>query len=483
MKAQLENGCLIDYFPNQIAQGSMKDVYLTQDRASVLCFYQHQRHHTLKQHRRLQAILTVFNPTLPDKKHAKYWSERFCWPTAIITQPTLGVMLPLYPQHYFFAAGRWQGLEKKSRWFVSPTLRRYLPQSEQGNWLNYYKISLLLARTVSRLHLAGLAHSDLSDNNVLIDPVSGQMRLIDLDTLVVPRIFPPEVEGTPGYIAPEVLTTLPLSPDDAKKQLASILTDQHALAVLIYEYLLNRHPLRGPKIHSSDSAEEDERLSLGEKALFIEHPLDRSNAPKTGLTVPVTRLGASLTRLFYQAFVTGLHHPHQRPTAYQWERGLIQTWDTLHPCPNPDCSHQWFIVLPKQTHCPFCQTPLKTPIPILTRQAEKRPGEWMRIGELVVYHGQGLFKWHVFDHIFPGPGVDNTLQAYCVFYQEKWVLINQALTSMISAQGHRVKINQAVELKVGEAIRLSQEAHGCQIVLQNKFCTPKEAGVQNLFCQ
>ncbi len=460
--AQLENGRLIEYLPDRIAQGSMKDVYLTQDKECVLCFYKHDRHQTNRL-RRLQHILTTFNPTLPDKKHADYWHKLFCWPTAIITQPILGIMVPVYPGPYLFASGRWQGQEKKSRWFVSPKLRSYLPQTEQGNWINYYKISILLARAVSRLHLAGLAHSDLSDNNVLIDPVSGQMILIDLDALVVPHIFPPDVEGTPGYIAPQVQTTMRLAADDPKKQVASILTDQHALAVLIYEYLLNRHPLRGPKIHSTHSAEEDERLSLGEKALFIEHPDDRSNHPKTGLTVPVTALGSSLTSLFYQAFVTGLHRPHKRPSAYQWESGLIQTWDKLHPCPNPNCTQQWFIVLPEQTHCPFCHTAIKTPIPILTRRAQKRPGQWMRIGEIVIYDGQGLFKWHVFDNIFPGPSVDRTLQAYCVFYQEKWLLINQALTSLTSADGHRVDINQAVELKAGAPIRLSQEAHGCLV--------------------
>ncbi len=464
-KAQLGNGRLIEYLPEMIAQGSMKEVYFTTDKEFVLCFYKHELPHQTDRLRRLQHILTVFNPTLPDKKHADYWNGLFCWPTDLITQPKLGVMVPVYPGQYFFASGRWQGQEKKSRWFVSPKLRSYLPKEEQGNWINYYKISILLARAVSRLHLAGLAHSDLSDNNVLIDPVSGQMIIIDIDALVVPQLFPPDVEGTPGYIAPEVLATVGLRTDAPKKQLASILTDQHALAVLVYEYLLNRHPLRGPKIHSTHSAEEDERLSLGEKALFIEHPDDRSNCPKTGLKVPVKALGSTLKSLFYQAFVTGLHTPHKRPSAYQWERGLIQTWDRLHPCPNPNCTQQWFIVLSEQFACPFCQTRIKRPIPILTRRAEKRPGQWMREGEMVIYDGQCLFKWHVFDNIFPGPGVDRTLQAYCVFYQEKWLLINQALTSLTSADGHRVDINQAVELKAGAPIRLSQEAHGCLVEL------------------
>ncbi len=135
----------------------------------------------------------------------------------------------------------------------------------------------------------------------------------------------------------------------------------------------------------------------------------------------------------------------------------------LHPCPN--CSQQWFVVIPeqKQIACPFCQTPIKHAFPILTIRSEKRPGQWMRHGELVVYEGQSLFKWHVFDNIYPDPDVDKTPQAYCAFYQGKWLLINQALTSLTSPNGNPVDINKAVELKAGTQIRVSQEKHGCII--------------------
>jgi serine/threonine protein kinase len=410
----------------------------------------------------LQQILTTFNPTRSDNKHADYWNELFCWPTGIIRQPKLGVMTPVYPSNYFFASGRWQGKEKKGRWFVSPKLRHYLPVEERGTWLNYFKICILLARAINRLHLAGLAHSDLSDNNVLLDPKNGKILIIDIDSLVVPRIFPPDVDGTPGYIAPEVLATAALNADDPNKHFASIRTDQHALAVLIYEYLLNRHPLRGPKVHSTRSAEEDEQLSMGEKALFIEHVTDTSNRPPN-LPIPMTVLGDSLTTLFYKAFIDGLHSPHERPSAYEWERTLIKTWNMLHPCTNPHCTHQWFIVKPEnsKTICPFCQTPVNKPFPLLTLRSEKRPGQWMRSGQLIVYEGQSLFKWHVFDNLYPGPGADKTPQAYCTFHQGKWLLINQTLTSLTSPNGNRVDINQAVELKSGMPLRLSQEAHGC----------------------
>jgi gamma-glutamyltranspeptidase/glutathione hydrolase len=65
--------------------------------------------------------------------------------------------------------------------------------------------------------MAGLAHSDLSYKNVLVDPAGGNACIIDIDTLVVPQKYPPDVVGTPDFIAPEVMRTLKLPVGDAAK--------------------------------------------------------------------------------------------------------------------------------------------------------------------------------------------------------------------------------------------------------------------------
>lgn len=136
------------------------------------------------------------------------------------------------------------------------------------------------------MHAAGLCHSDLSYKNVLIDPEQGHACVIDIDGLVVPGKYPPDVVGTPDFIAPEVVKTSHLPKEDPNRILPSITTDRHALAVLIYMYLFYRHPLRGGKIHDLDDEMRDETLSMGEKALFIEHPTDSSNAVKLNQVKP-----------------------------------------------------------------------------------------------------------------------------------------------------------------------------------------------------
>jgi serine/threonine protein kinase len=472
-KATLVDGKTVDYvFVNDPPSGAMKKTYFAPDRSYVVQFYLDPSQ-DVQREARLKAIIERFNPTSdPDPRTAAYWRTLFCWPTAMVTRPQLGVVAPCYPSNFFFEKGPFKGCEKKGKWFSSPKLRKHLLEADRGTWVNYFQVCILIARAVRRLHQAGLAHSDLSSNNILIDPGyvrGGKSIVIDIDSLVVPQIYPPDVMGTRGYIAPEVLATQGLPFRDPRRQHPNVRTDLHALAVLIYDYLLNRHPLEGRKIHSA-VAEEDDLLAMGSRALFIEHPTDHSNWPKEKLKLTHTVLGTSGDRskpfpgdLILQAFVDGLHDPHKRPTAMDWERALIRAWDHLLPCENSSCTHKWFVFHDSQNpRCPFCGTRTKLTVPVLKFHKETSQGHWMENGRLVVYHNSPLFRWHVYDNIFPGEQVDRDVprQAFFAFHLGKWLLVNEHLPSLTSPSGNRVPAGQAVELKDGVQIRLSQEPHG-----------------------
>lgn len=481
-QATLQDGKTIKYVVvKDPPAGSMKKTFFSPDGSYVVQFFHDQATGKDPQRlTRLKAILTKYNPTIPESqggakgvttKTAEYFRKLFCWPTGIVVKPEIGIVAPAYPKNYFFDSGPFRGKEKKGKWFSSQKLREYLPEAECGCWLNYFQICILIARAVRRLHQAGLAHSDLSCNNILVDPKTGQAIALDIDSLVVPRMFPPDVLGTPGYIAPEVIATQYLPALDPSRKLPSICTDQHALAVLIYEYMLFRHPLRGPKVNSPKSAEEDEILSMGEKALFIEHPTDHSNRPK-GLKIVSPSLGLYLADLIERSFIKGLHNPNVRPGATEWERGLIKSWDLLYPCSNRSCTHKWFILYnPNNVKCPFCNTKPSGTIPLLKLLTERRPGEWKSDNQLIVHHNQYLYSWHIYDNIFPGEEADRTNPvAYCVFHQGKWLLINQKLTSLTSPGGNPVQPGQAVELIDGVQIQLAKEPHGRKAEVQIIKC-------------
>src|SRR5688500_12092861 len=155
----------------------------------------------------------------------------------------VGLIVPAYNKNFFFRSGYAsgegiKGKEKQGLWFASAKFRNKgfslrLDESELGSWLSYFQICVNIARGVKRLHAAGLAHSDLSYKNVLVDPVSKSAAIIDIDGLVVPGLFPPDVIGTADFIAPEVLATKHLDINDPSRKLPNRLTDLHALAVMI----------------------------------------------------------------------------------------------------------------------------------------------------------------------------------------------------------------------------------------------------------
>jgi len=471
-KAILKDGREVEYIPEKIGEGATKTVYFNADRQSVICFYKDK--HLINDPRhmaRLEKILGSFNMTLVQDQggnaatqgDADHFRELFCWPTGIVVQPRLGIMTPAYPRNFYFDSGNFKGKEKQGKWFSSPMVRRMLTTEERGHWLNYLQVCILIARAVRKMHFSGLAHSDLSSKNVLIDPPNGKCAVIDVDTLVVPQIFPPDVLGTKGYIAPEVLATQNLTLDDEKRKLPSIKTDRHALAVLIYEYLLRRHPLDGPKIHTTSSTEEDYFLTMGEKALFIEHPRDHSNR-SSKLKVTYLQLGPYLADYFEGVFIKGLHQPDARPSSSDCEKALCLTADFLVPCGNPKCEEKFFVYIKNtKPKCPWCDWEAKERLPILHFYRSFRNQFISDKHFLVGWDKRPLNKWHAIRDLLPDEKTDRTNLGMIRFHQGQWLLMNKGLDSMLSPSGNPVPPQHAVVLKEGEEIVLSQSPNGRRI--------------------
>ena len=479
-EAILANGAKIQYVvKSDPPRGGMKYTYFSPDKSYVVQFFNDPEIGSDPNIQdRVSAIIGKYNPTVSEQNggargnteaSAQYFSEKYCWPTAIVVYPEFGIVCPSYPSNYFFDSNSsnvdgldLNGKDKKSNWFTSRN-RRFLNKSELGDFMLMLKISISLARAIRRMHTAGLAHSDLSNNNVLIDPKSGSCVVIDIDSLVVPGLFPPEVAGTRGYIAPEVLETSAYPYGDHRRSLPCIETDLHSMAVLIYEYLLMRHPLNGPKHIPGIPAEEEDFLLMGPKALFIEDPNDFSNRPND-LKITISDLGNHLEKLFLQAFVDGLHNPHLRPTAMEWERGLVKTWDMLYPCSNPNCSAKWFIM--RDTHnprCPFCGKRIEGSeivTLIFKKELRGKSGQWIRCGELIAYNNIPLFPWHIYSNVFADEKADRSLQAYIVKHNGQWLLINHKVSRMRSPSGNIVAPGKAILLRNKETFRISDETNG-----------------------
>jgi serine/threonine protein kinase len=480
----------IEFIDTIIGSGGMKDVYFSPDRSYVVGFFREPQDAQARE--RLQTITGRFRELIFNQAGGEYWKNLYCWPTGVVEMGGLvGVVAPTYQKHYFFQWGSKnddflgiRGTEKEGKWFASASNQnRFLDPRERGDWLNYLRICILLARAVRRLHAAGLAHSDLSYKNCLIDPAGGNASIIDIDGLVVPGKYPPEVVGTPDFIAPEVVMTGHLPRLDPNRKLPCITTDRHALAVLIYMYLLYRHPLRGDKVHAEDP-QADETLSMGAKALFVEHPSDVSNRIRveqvkaselpwkdTG-KIPCTVTGPYLTPLFYRAFIDALHDPAQRPTADEWETALVKTVDLIQPCRNADCDQKWY-VFDNSTNpsCPFCGTPYRGMLPVLNLYSSRKEGNFKPDNHrLMVYTNQSLFPWHVNRTIFPNEKLTDEQKrrvGYFVRFNGVWWLVNEAMPELMDVDGKRpVPVGEKIELTDGLKLLLSRAEGGRLVIVQ-----------------
>ncbi len=457
VSCRLTDGRVLQLEDEPVGTGAEKRVFLTRDRQYAVGFYYGSLSDRRERVDRLTRILTNYNPTLA--ANGAYWAPYYSWPVGMVdgehavpidfvrkqqlVWPPLGVVTPTYRANFYFADRFGTKQEKEVRWFTGGKASKFVPQAETGSLLTRLQIAVRLARAVRRLHMAGLAHADLSNKNVLVDPKGGDACIIDIDSLVVPGVAPPSVLGTPGYIAPEVL---------ANKAQPSIATDKHALAVLLYELLLERHPLQGKKVNSTRSAEEDETLSMGAQALFVEHPSDRRNPSVKHIDVPYTRLGSALTKCFTRTFVDGLHAPQKRADAAEWELALYRTLQRLHPLP----SGKWTIVGGNLPNMSMRGDERMTCAPLvahLWRETEQGMVDEQDV--LVLWHHLMLHDWHVRIGALPDERADRTPRGYVAQHGGKWWLVNTSDAPWQVIDGPQIGRNASVECVSGLTVRMS----------------------------
>lgn len=497
---QTQRGKTVSYIDECIGSGAMKDVYFSPDKSYVVAFFRDEQNREARE--RIETIVGPYRERIFQQEGGAYWADVFCWPYDIVEHNgLLGIVAPTYQSHFFFEFGSKnndflgiRGKEKEGKWFASANHQnKHLAPEERGNWRSYFSLCIKISRAVQRMHMAGLAHSDLSYKNVLVDPRSGNACIIDIDGLVVPNKYAPDVVGTPDFIAPEVMATLNLSRDDPNRKLPRIETDRHAIAVLIYMYLLYRHPLRGGKIHDADP-EIDEKLGMGKNALFVEHPTNDANRPRLSDVKPgalpwadvekrpYSLLGPYLKPLVERAFIDGLHDPTKRPSANEWEVALVRSVDLMQPCASPRCDQKWYIFDNTQSpRCPFCNTRYQGDLPVLNLYAargEDDDGNKRFLPEnhrIMVYHNQYLYPWHANRRVVPGAKLTAAQKipvGYFVMHQGRWVLVNQTLDSLRDVtdpdrETHReIPKGEMVVLEDNQKLLLSDEDGGRLVHIQ-----------------
>jgi len=452
MEVTFTDGTREQYEDVPFKRGAQGELYLSRDKRHVAKLFLLPSNAMTKRIEQVDKIIGPYNVVGTDP----YWNECFGWPDKRSVSPRPGVRMRNIP------------LTRMDEYFWRTASQRMDPE-RRGWWIGRVACAIKLARAVTRLHTRGLCHSDLSDKNVMVDPFSGELTILDCDSLVVPGELPHDVFGTPGYMAPEIVTN---------KATPIIQTDLHALAVLLYRWLLYRHPLMGPKQHAID-ADQDDFLMLGARALYIEHPTDQSNRPQKMQLTAAGVLTPRVAELFRQAFVDGLHMPFNRPTASRWEAALLEMYDAIVPCPNGNCEMRFFIAHDAQPlQCPLCHSFADIPdkVPFLKLQSPRIDHGNLTHGNdgrhphyVVGWPERPLYAWHADPKAnpFPDPSgkVDTAPQAMLHYdaVRREWYLENIKLPNMRIAIGAgqrqwgSVPMNQMVQLHHNDQIFLGEE--------------------------
>jgi DNA-binding helix-hairpin-helix protein with protein kinase domain len=440
-----------EYLDVPFASGAQGELYFSKDKLSVIKLYHTNVPNwtpTVEDARRmvLRKIIEEFNITRDDPAAR----DLFAWPNAIVKAPRLGVRMSNVNAR----------LEHKPlSWWIGQRAVKRLPDDIRGNWLDRTRVASNMARIAWKLHGSGLCHSDFSSDNFLVNVNRQHVVLIDLDSLVVPSVLPPEIIGTGDYMAPEIVI------GHARRDTTirpSIYTDLHSLAVLIYQLLLMRHPLKGPKQHTTDP-ETDDILALGEKALYVEDPEDRSNRPAEPFN-GAWLLGDEVDALMRRAFTGGLRGPHSRPLAAEWGDALIRMADQIIPCGNEACPGKAFVLLKdRPAICPWCQTKVPRParVPIFRlytgvgQAGHYQPDK----GRIVGWQARTLHRWHVQTGISERSASkeERAPVAEIQYKQGQWLLTNHSIDGLRVATSGTVR-----QVERGNAAPLE---HGQQVLL------------------
>jgi hypothetical protein len=128
--------------------------------------------------------------------------------------------------------------------------------------------------------------------------------------------------------------------------------------------------------------------------------------------------------------------------------------------------------------CPFCGTSVKSTVPVLDLYYQFRPTAWQpEHHRLMVYHNQYLFSWHVNRHIVRNERLTSEQKVpvgYFTFHNDKWVLVNQKLTSLKDlTEDKEIPVGAMVDITDGKKLLLSDEEGGrvAMVTIANKQST------------
>ena len=284
-----------------LGSGGQGEVYevVAGNRHYALKWY-HVHMATSVQRKRIQDLVQKGSP-----------DERFLWPMDYIeTNESFGYIMPIRPTHY-------------------KSIIDLMKRKAEPTFDTLCKIGYELADCFQKLHSLGYAYGDLSFGNTFFDAKTGDVLICDNDNVVINGQDEMSVQGTIGFMAPEIVRG---------EKGPSTQTDLFSLAVLLFYIFMMHHPLEGAKEAKIKCLDLAAREKLyGKEPLFIWDSEDDSNRPIAGYQDNAIIYWGFYPKFFKELFMTsftkGLHNPKERIVENQWKRAFLQLKESMMICP------------------------------------------------------------------------------------------------------------------------------------------------------
>ena len=208
------------------------------------------------------------------------------------------------------------------------------------------------AAALRKLHITGCCHNSLSDNNVFIDPINGQILIGDCDDINTYGCNA-ELFGKYKYMAPELVA-------GKGNMMSNAQSDRHTMAVIMFAMLFGSHPLEGKCWLVPCLTEERMEMLYGKDPVFVFDPENDSNRPVPRIHNTMSERWSAapdyLKSIFAKAFSQeALKDPAKRPLETEWLSVLMRLKNDIVVCPN--CNNEILVNDIANITCSHCHAP------------------------------------------------------------------------------------------------------------------------------
>jgi len=278
------------------------------------------------------AIKIQIKPASPAKlrwmmQPPSYGRARAAWPVSLVSKSHGSTLV-----HCGYAMQRVQNPVNLET-LLNPASRRLVPGAH-WHWLHLVAANLVDA--VKIVHDRSVVFADFNPKNVLVDPATRDVTMIDLDSALIaapgPLYHVRSGLSYPGFLAPELLlgangkldkTRLPQT--DRTKH-----ADSFTLGTMLFTLLTDAPPYYAvPTTGTSDIHSEDDPIARG---VFPYGPARPSGFGPPQIARKFESLHSALQHCFIQCFQTGYQHPHLRPSVTDWKIAVDAATRDLKIC-------------------------------------------------------------------------------------------------------------------------------------------------------